>query len=291
MTEASGEGALVVVGVDTLGNSAGAVLWAAAEAVRRGATLRLVHALEFDPGSALIGPVGEPAADPSRSAHLRVLARAEEQVRAAHPDLRVMAELAYGNAAEALVSASAEADVLVVGTHGRGGLVGLVLGSVSQRVIVHGHCPVVVVRSPQHADERTGDIVLAMDHGTSHAAVQFAFEAASRTDATVHAVHVWVPYPGHAQDYISDTDILARQAAEEMVTAMKGAREEHAGVPVTVSVIRGEPVAALAAASHSARLTVVGVRRQHMPLSLGIGPVIAGLLGRAESPIAVVPVK
>ena len=291
MTEASGEGALVVVGVDTLGNSAGAILWAAAEAMRRGATLRLVHALEFDPGSALIGPVGEPAADPARSAHLRVLARAELQVRAAQPGLRVVAELAYRGAAEALVSASAEADVLVVGTHGRGGLVGLVLGSVSQRVIVHGHCPVVVVRSLQHADERTGDILLAMDHGASHAAIQFAFEAASRAGAAVHAVHAWTPYPGHAQDYISDTDILARQAAEEMVTAMKGVREEHAGVPVTVSVIRGEPVAVLAAASRSAKLTVVGVRRQHMPLSLGIGPVIAGLLGRVESAIAVVPAQ
>lgn len=290
MTSASSAGRRVVVGVDALGNSAGAVLWAAAEAAAlRGATLYLVHALEFDPGSALIGPVGEPAADPARSAHLRVLARAEQQVRALRLGVPVKAELVHGGAAEALLSASVGAHVLVVGTRGHSGLVGVVLGSVSQRVIVHGHCPVVVVRSPKHAGEHGGDVVLAMDRGASHAAVRFAFEAAARAGTRVRAVHAWVPYPGHAQQYISDTDILARQAAEEMVTAMKDVREEHAATPVTVSVVRGDPIAVLAAASRDARLTVVGIRRQHSPLSLGVGPVIAGLLAHAGSPIAVVP--
>ena len=282
-------GRRVVVGIDALGNSAGALVWAGGEAELRGATLCLVHALYFDAGSAFIGAVGEPAADPAHSAYLRVLARAERQVRAVYPNVPVVAELVHGGTAEALIAASAQADVLVVGTHGHGGLVGLLVGSTSQRVIVHGHCPVVVVRSPEQAVGHCGDVVLAMDRGASPAAARFAFEAAARAGTAVRALHAWLPYPGHAQQYISDTDILARQAADEMATAMKDMREEHPNVPVTTSVVRGDPIAVLAAASRDARLTVVGIRHRHSPLSLGISPVIAGLLAHAESPIAVVP--
>ena len=289
MAAAPDVGRRVVVGVDALGNAAGALLWAAGEAAQRGATLCLVHALYFDGGSALIGSVGEPAVDPARSAYVRVLARAERQVHAVYPDVPVVAELVHGGTAEALIGASARADVLVVGTHGHGGLVGLVLGSVSQRVILHSHCPVVVVRSLERAVNPSGDVVLAMDHDASQAIIRFAFEAASRAGAAVRAVHAWAPYPGHAQQYVSDTDILARQAAEEMAAAVKDAREEHPSVPVTMSVVRGDAAAVLAAASHDARLTVVGIRHQHSALSLGISPVITELLAHAESPIAVVP--
>ena len=51
-----------------------------------------------------------------------------------------------GNAAKLLVDLSEEADVVVIGSRGRGGFVGLLLGSVSQNVAAHAKCTVVVAR-------------------------------------------------------------------------------------------------------------------------------------------------
>jgi nucleotide-binding universal stress UspA family protein len=51
-----------------------------------------------------------------------------------------------GNAAKLLIDLSGEADVLVVGSRGRGGFAGMLLGSVSQNVAAHARCTVVVAR-------------------------------------------------------------------------------------------------------------------------------------------------
>lgn len=71
--------------------------------------------------------------------------RAAERARAAHPDLTVEAEVLYGDAGHVLSPLSARAGLMVVGSRGRGGFAGLVLGSVSHTVIHEAECPVMVV--------------------------------------------------------------------------------------------------------------------------------------------------
>jgi nucleotide-binding universal stress UspA family protein len=287
---ATAHGRRVVVGVDASQHAVRAADWAADEAAKRGVALHVVHAFDFAPGSALPGPGPGAVDEPARAAHVWLLTQTEHRVREAHPGLPVVTELVRQSPAGALVAASREADLLVVGTRGRGGFAGLPLGSVSLRVVAHSHCPVVLLRSPGDEAHGSGDVVLGMEHGESQDAVRFAFEAAARAGTGVRAVHAWAPYPGHAQDYISDTDILARLAAEDMVAVLKDAREQYLDVPVKISVMRGHPAAVLADASRGARLTVVGAHRHHGPLSLGVGPIIQALLAGAESPVAVVPV-
>ena len=58
-------------------------------------------------------------------------------------------EMLQGHAAQVLLKSVSETDTLVVGSHGHGGFIGALLGSVSQHVVSHSRCPVVVVPAPQ----------------------------------------------------------------------------------------------------------------------------------------------
>ena len=58
-------------------------------------------------------------------------------------------EMLQGHAAHVLLESVSETDTLVVGSHGHGGFIGALLGSVSQHVVSHSRCPVVVVPAPQ----------------------------------------------------------------------------------------------------------------------------------------------
>jgi nucleotide-binding universal stress UspA family protein len=101
--------------------------------------LGFADAAHFDPYSVHLGPKNE------------IVARAEGRIAAALRDLDtegldVRVVVTTEEPARALIDQSAFADLLVVGSRGRGGFHGLVLGSVSVRCALHAHCPVTVVR-------------------------------------------------------------------------------------------------------------------------------------------------
>lgn len=76
----------------------------------------------------------------------RTLDAARETVRRAHPDLPLETEVLYGDPGEVLTTLGTDAGLIVVGSRGRGGFAGLLLGSVSHKVIHQAECPVMVVR-------------------------------------------------------------------------------------------------------------------------------------------------
>ncbi|SCG17130.1 Nucleotide-binding universal stress protein, UspA family [Micromonospora echinofusca] len=137
----------VLVGVDGSESAELAVGYAADEATRRGDGLVLVHVQPPDGD----GPAdGGPRTPDAESAEL--LATAEAAVRGSHPGLAVEARVLRAPKAEqALVEASADAALVVVGSRGRGGFAGLLLGSVSQALVQHARCPVLVARPYAHA--------------------------------------------------------------------------------------------------------------------------------------------
>ena len=135
----------IVVGVDTSEGARRALRWAVAEARARPAELRVVHAWLVPVMAAT--PVGTVPFDvtgfeESARAELDTFLAAE-LVDAG--DVVVERCVVVGGAAQVLLDAAAGASMLVVGTRGRGGFAGLLLGSVSQQVIHHAPCPVVVV--------------------------------------------------------------------------------------------------------------------------------------------------
>lgn len=142
-------GGRVVVGVDGSDCSLRALRWALDEGALRH---RPVHVLLTWSVPATLGmsPISIPAdVDLEAGARLELADIRRDNVDDTGPrpaDSPVTSQALVGDAASALVEASADASLLVVGTRGHGEFTGMLLGSVSQYCVAHAHCPVVVVR-------------------------------------------------------------------------------------------------------------------------------------------------
>jgi nucleotide-binding universal stress UspA family protein len=147
----------VVVGVDGSEGSIRALRFALEEARLRGVELRAVHAWHVPP--AIYGSGWVPTAvdlDECRKLAESSLAQSLAEAGAAGAGVAVTPALREGQPADVLCAEADRADLLVVGTRGLGGFRGLLLGSVSQQVVHHAPCPVVVVPGA-HRDERGGE--------------------------------------------------------------------------------------------------------------------------------------
>lgn len=162
--------ATVVVGIDGSAGAAEALRWAVAEARLRKARLRIVHAWTYGYAGMPLGGFGAmggfdsyipPEIDSNdlQRAAEELLERAIGEVGGIEA-IEVERRVVEGGTAQVLIAAAVGADLLVVGSRGHGGFVGLMLGSVSQQCVSHAPCPVVVVRSPE---------AMANDHELAHA--------------------------------------------------------------------------------------------------------------------------
>jgi nucleotide-binding universal stress UspA family protein len=137
----------ILVGVDGSPPSRTALIWAAAEAADHGAELVVLTVWE----RTLLPPMGSggvpqsPVPDPGQQATDDLVAIIKAEL-GEEPPVPVQARAKQGNPAQVLIEQSADADLLVVGTRGRGGFRGLMLGSVSQHVAAYAKCSVAVVR-------------------------------------------------------------------------------------------------------------------------------------------------
>ena len=145
-----------MVGVDGSDASHDALRWAAEEAKLRSATLVALHAWSFVPAQPIGDPgmLAVPAGDLAGQLNAETdaaqigLDQAVEDALGAGSDVQLERRLVEGDAGEALVAASRDAVLVVVGSHGRSGFKAALLGSVSRHVVDHAACPVVVVKSP-----------------------------------------------------------------------------------------------------------------------------------------------
>ena len=135
----------VVVGIDGSERSAGALDLALAQARRTGGTLVAVHALQLPPGAGACAPNPGVNLTDHREMAEKCLDDALGDVEARNPDVRIERRVEPGPAARVLLHAADGAAALVVGARGLGGFAGLVTGSVSQQVLRHARCPVLVV--------------------------------------------------------------------------------------------------------------------------------------------------
>jgi nucleotide-binding universal stress UspA family protein len=136
----------IVVGIDGSPSSMAALAWAFDEACRRGATLHVVHAWALPAFDGMLGyPLDVGAIE---SAARQVLETSITTLPSRPDGADITSTLVRGLAAPAVLEAAEGAELVVVGSHGRGPFSELLLGSVSHEVVNHAKCPVVVVRAP-----------------------------------------------------------------------------------------------------------------------------------------------
>jgi nucleotide-binding universal stress UspA family protein len=163
------ESVRIVVGVDASQGSTNALLWAFGEARARKIPIHAVLAWQYhppwvDPGMGSMFPLGYQPEDgvpqdefaKAAAAVDNLLDAAIRKATTSDPDsatdpVPTTQETAEGHPAQVLLESVGENDIMVVGSRGHGGFVGAMLGSISQHVVSHSRCPVVVVPAPQRA--------------------------------------------------------------------------------------------------------------------------------------------
>jgi nucleotide-binding universal stress UspA family protein len=288
--------ASVTVGVDGSPESLAALAWAGREAVRRGAVLRVLHVWEPERRlGALFGDV-EPG-DQEQWAR-QGLRGAVDEITARHPELTVTCDMYEGDAVGQLLAASADARMLVLGSRGHGAVVGFLLGSVGQQVLVGADCPVVSVRADDRATgEAAGREIVVGQQGEpedSAAALRFAFETAAARGASVRVVRAWSLPPVFAYSpaslrLLDEAGGLEPYEKAALATAVEPWRDRFPGVRVAEHVEMGSAGQVLLSVAGSAQLLVVGRRAHRSAVGARIGSVTYGVLHHADCPVAVVP--
>jgi nucleotide-binding universal stress UspA family protein len=238
----------------------------------------------------------------------RVPRETADGLRLRHPGVEVTTEQITGTPGEVLAEQARDAEMLVLGSRGLGGIGGFMVGSVSLSVVAHAERPVVLVRAgEQAADEHEPDpmgiasaatafrpVLLALDvEGPDAALVEFAFDAAARRSAPLRVLHTWSPPPYYAYAYgmALDPEInrsLAQTDAAALTDVLRPWRQKFPDVEVVAESRFGSPAVELVEASRGASLVVVGRRIRRSPLGSHIGHVTHALLHHSTTPVAVV---
>ncbi|MEU6255817.1 universal stress protein [Streptomyces sp. NPDC047043] len=277
----------VVVGLDGSPESLAAADWAAGEALRRGLPLRLVHAWEgLSPDASPL-----PELEAPRYRARRILRGAVDRIEERRPQVRLSAEQIARPAADALVEAGAEGELLVLGSRAFSGFGGFMAGSVALAVVARATRPVVLVRDTgtaeaEHVLDEDGrpsthtpyrDVVVGVD--TAQACPEllaFAFDSAALRSAPLRVVHAW--HVHHAQ--------AAEQALD---AALRPWREKYPTVQVRKLVDNGRPAQHLLDAAQDAGLLIVGRRIRPAVLGTHTGSVTHAVMHHAHCPVAIVP--
>ncbi|MER6977836.1 universal stress protein [Streptomyces carpinensis] len=280
----------VLVGIDDTSHSRLALNWAAAEAQVNGMALRIVHSV--GPGPEIgYDETGAGLTEQVFQAATGMLEDCRALVGADHPNLPVDTALVHGNPAEAILDSAEDADIVVLGTRGRGGFAELLLGSVSLKVAAHADRPVVVTRGDT---ERAtgGDIVAGIRDDRDEPAVRFALAQADRRRATVRLVHAWTPlrHAGLVVPQVDDVDREQREHAQLLNRAARVAGD-FPQVHVATELAVGSPASALVEASRRAGLVVLPRHPAEGGLGLPLGTVTHAVLHHAACPVAIVPVR
>ena len=280
--------------------SANAETYAAALAKYYGARLSLVH---IDPPMPVMAPYGEIPVDirlfdEQRRQAEQDLAAAGARARAG--GITVDTSLVGGYPGREVLALAREQDVdlIVLGSHGRGGLEHLLLGSVAEKVLRKAPCPVMVVPSaapPEHG-VRFARILCPVDGSPASAdAVAQAVDLAREADGRLTLVHVVEPMPAASEFAVLDADEYRRAGEAYGARLLREAvsDEVRTWCRVDEQVLEGKPSDRIVdtARKLGADVIVMGVRGRGALDLLAFGSTANAVVRQAPCPIFVVHPK
>ena len=295
----------IVVGVDGSPGSRAGLVHALAMAAARGAEVEIVTAYPEPLAWAGEYPVAVPDPEELRAeAEARIVAFLADVRRDGGPggissadpvEVRVVA--LAGPAAPVLIARSEDADLLVVGSRGRGSVKSALLGSVALHCVTHARRPVVVVHPHLENLAQPPVVVVGVDGSAeSRAALAAGIEEAVRLGAEVEVVMAhpvtsyWVDGYGGAMPAIDDIRAEAQRRADELVSEVLGELVARPGTPLTIRTVITEGPAGevLVDRARRAELLVVGTRGRGAFRALLLGSVALYSALHASCPVMVV---
>jgi nucleotide-binding universal stress UspA family protein len=283
----------VVVGVDAAQLTDRALDWASDQAALEERHLLLVHGIGTPwsvgtPWSGLGGPDPMQVFSDLQAAGRALLARATTRVVTRHAELVVHQVVRPVDPRQALLDVSGDAALIVVGSRGRGHVLSVVLGSVSEEVAGRASCPVVVIR-PQHStDPRRGVLVGTDGTAESLPVLNFAFRHACLRGLPLTVLHT--VSGGAPPSHVVPGDAEVGPARRELVESVSELSAQHPDVALTLEIGQGDPAEGMLTRADEMDLVVVGHHERGRPGRFTHGSVAVAVLEHASVAIAVVPV-
>ncbi|MDP9116857.1 MAG: universal stress protein [Actinomycetota bacterium] len=261
----------LLVGVDTYPGSRPALAWAAAECQLRGAELVILHAID-EVDSDLISTFEQPSASAQAVAAQRVLDSHAGQARRIDPVLNIRLELSPRPAAEALIDASANFALTVVGTNTAQHVAQFMVGTVGHRVAARARSPVAIVPESDGVDRRhsAGTVVVGLaPTPAGRAALRLALAEARLRGCAVKAIR--------AGSTTGDSEHLRALIARA-----------NSDVTLEVVLTDSDPADVLLAEADKASLAVLGGHHNSEPWSVRLGGVTTAVLRHVRCPVLLV---
>ena len=286
----------IVVGIDGSPCSDGALDWAADQAALEARPLTVVHgAAPMNAPSVGLYPSGSLGAshlvDDARTWAETILDAAAARARDRQPGVEVQQVVSVADPRTVLFELGERAEMIVLGSRGRGPVASLLLGSVSVSVARHASCPVVVWRMGDQGPPRQR-ILLGID-GTEHSlsAIEFAYRMASLRGSALTVLYCTaIPAPvTPVQEDGPWPDLSAERAL--VSESLAGMADTYPEVSVEVEMVDGFADHRLIAASGAHDLVVVGHQRIGHLKGLIHDSVSTAVLEHATGIVAVVPAR
>lgn len=288
MPEQNPRPVVVAVGHDPID---AALAFAAAEAVRAGCGLHLVHAVHILPQGPEMALVAE--IDLQRVGR-QALNAALERARDLTPSVSVTAELRVGGVVPTIVAMAKDSRMIVLERRELSTILRVVTRSVSSGVAARARVPVVSVPShwtPRADQGRIPLVTVGVDISERSEKVRRAAAAKAKARGAVLRIL-------HARDFSSlyggivltqtDVEEWADRATAEIQSALDGLGEDVAGLPVQVETRADHAADALIDASRGTDLLVIGRHDPLLPIGSHLGPIARAVLREARCPVLLV---